>query len=101
DQADHASLKYAGDALKSMPKSQEMIFLTNKSNLSAGGDPIAAELSEEVQQVAVTALKALPSIPHGGVDVIVDPTDKTKCVVLEINATAEISFHSFTLEGKP
>src|SRR5699024_4074864 len=50
---------------------------------------------------SVNALKALPSIPHGGVDVIVDPTDKTKCVVREINATAEISFHSFPLEGKP
>src|SRR5699024_6785941 len=95
------SLKNAGYDLKSIPKKQETIFLRNKSNLSAGGDPIAAELSEEVQQVAVNALKALPSIPHGGVDVIVDPTDKTKCVVLEINATAEISFHSFPLEGKP
>ncbi len=49
----------------------------------------------------MNSLKALPSIPQGGVDVIVDPVDKRKCVVLEINATAEISFHPFPLEGNP
>lgn len=95
-------LKSQGYDINSIPEKGERVFLRDKSNLSSGGDPIEAtdELSEEVKQIAVDALKALPSIPHAGVDIIVDPDDNTKGVVLEANATAEIGFHLFPLEGK-
>lgn len=95
-------LKISGFNLDSIPAEGERVFLRDKSNLSTGGDPIEAtdELSEEVQQIAVDTLKALPSIPHAGVDIIVDPNNNTKGVVLEANATAEIGFHLFPLEGK-
>lgn len=95
-------LKSAGYDLKSIPKKDEKVFLRDKSNLSSGGDPIEAtdELSTEVRQIAVDTLKALPSIPHAGVDIIVDPKDNRKGVVLEVNATAEIGFHLYPLEGK-
>lgn len=96
------SLKKTGYKLDSIPQKNETVFLREKSNLSAGGEPIEAtdELTEEVQQIAVNALKALPSIPHAGVDIIVNPEDPNKGVVLEINATAEIGFHSFPLKGE-
>lgn len=96
-------LENLGYNLETVPKKGETVFLRNISNLSTGGDSISAtyELTDEVKKVAVNSLKALPSIPQGGVDVIVDPVDKRKCVVLEINATAEISFHPFPLEGNP
>lgn len=96
-------LEKGGYSLESIPAEGEKFFLREKSNLSSGGDPIEAthELTEEVQQIAVDALKALPSIPHAGVDVIVDPDDPTKGVILEVNATAEIGFHLYPLEGKP
>ena len=96
-------LKAKGYDEESIPAKDEKVFLRALINLSAGGDPIdeTADLTDEVKHIAVTALKALPSIPHAGVDVIVDPTDKTKGVVLEINATAEIAFHSFPLQGDP
>ncbi|WP_193065545.1 acylphosphatase [Oceanobacillus oncorhynchi] len=95
-------LERAGYNLESIPDKGEHIFLREKSNLSSGGDPIEAtdEISEEVKQIAVNALQALPSIPHAGVDIIVDPKDNRKGVVLEVNATAEISFHLFPLVGK-
>lgn len=95
-------LEKAGYNLDSIPKKGERVFLREKSNLSAGGDPIEAtdELTEEVQQIAVNALKALPSIPHAGVDIIVNPDNSKEAVVLEINATAEIGFHSFPLKGE-
>src|SRR5699024_7844758 len=81
----------------SIPKKNEKVFLREISNLSSGGDPIEAtdELSPEVQQIAIDSLKALPSIPHAGVDIIVDPKDNKKGIVLEINATAEIGFHLY------
>jgi len=95
-------LKKQGYQMDSIPEKGETVFLREKSNLSSGGDPIEAteELTEEVQEIAVNALKALPSIPHAGVDIIVDPEDNKKGVVLEINATAEISFHTFPLIGE-
>ncbi|MCT1905528.1 acylphosphatase [Oceanobacillus sojae] len=95
-------LERVGYTLDSIPETDEQVFLREKSNLSSGGDPIEAtdELSEEVKQIAVNALQALPSIPHAGVDIIVDPQDGRKGVVLEANATAEIGFHLFPLEGK-
>ncbi|MBT2599379.1 acylphosphatase [Oceanobacillus sp. ISL-74] len=95
-------LKRVDYYLDSIPKEEEQVFLREKSNLSSGGDPVEAteELSEQIRQLAVDALKALPSIPQGGVDIIVDPTDNNKGVVLEINATAEIGFHPFPLTGK-
>ncbi|WP_368901448.1 acylphosphatase [Oceanobacillus oncorhynchi] len=95
-------LERAGYTITSVPKEGEQVFLREKSNLSSGGDPIEAtdELSNEVKQIAVDSLKALPSIPHAGVDIIVESKDNTKGVVLEVNATAEIGFHLFPLIGK-
>lgn len=95
------SLKEKGYSLDSIPAKDEVVFLRKKSNLSAGGDPIEAtdELTPGVKKIAVDTLKALPSIPHAGVDIIVDPESTDKGVVLEVNATAEIAFHLFPLEG--
>ncbi|WP_339234601.1 acylphosphatase [Oceanobacillus sp. FSL W7-1281] len=95
-------LERAGYTLDDIPGKGEQVFLREKSNLSSGGDPIEAtdELSDEVKQIAVNGVKALPSIPHAGIDIIVDPRDNRKGVVLEINGTAEIGFHLFPLEGK-
>lgn len=96
-------LKTQGYDENSIPSKNKKVFLRGLSNLSAGGDSIdeTDELTAEIKQVAVNALKAMPSIPHAGVDIIVDPIDNTKGVVLEINATAEIAFHLFPLKGKP
>lgn len=62
-----------------------------------GGDSIdcTKEISNEVKALAVGALKSIKDIPHAGVDIIIDPSDNTKGVVLEINGTAEIGLHSF------
>src|SRR5699024_11141590 len=56
-------LKRAGYDENSIPPKGEQVFLREKSNLSSGGDPIEEtdELSEEVKQLAVDALKSLPS----------------------------------------
>ncbi|WP_416147723.1 acylphosphatase [Salipaludibacillus sp. HK11] len=95
-------MKRVGYDVNSVPKSGEQVFLREKSNLSSGGDPIEAtdELSKDIRQMAVDALKALPSIPHAGVDIIVDPTSNDQGVVLEVNATAEIGFHLYPWSGK-
>lgn len=95
-------LRKEGYNLQSILEKGKQVFLREKSNLSSGGDPLEAtdKLTKEVKKLAVDAVKAIPMIPHAGVDVIVDPEDHRKGVVLEINSTAEIGFHYFPLEGK-
>lgn len=87
----------------SILEKNKKIFLRELSNLSTGGEPIdeTNEITPEVKQIAIDALKAMPSIPHAGVDVIISPENDKKAVVLEINATAEIAFHLFPLNNKP
>lgn len=96
-------LKKQGFDKNSTPKQNSIVFLREISNLSTGGEPIdeTEKITNEIKKIAVDALKALPSIHHGGVDVIVDKDDSRKGVVLEINATAEISFHLFPIKGTP
>lgn len=96
------ALEEKGLTLESVIGKGETLGLRKVSNLSAGGDPLDATdyLTDEVKQVAVDGLNALPSIPHAGVDVIVNPEDNTKGVILEVNATAEIAFHMFPWMGK-
>ena len=87
----------------SVPAKGKKVFLRTFSNLSAGGDPMdeTDQLPKEVKRIAIDTLKALPSIPHAGVDIIVDEDNPSESVVLEVNATAEIAFHLFPLSGKP
>lgn len=95
-------LQKVGYDENSILKRGEQIFLREKSNLSSGGDSIEAtdDLSEEVKSTAIKALKALPDIPHAGVDIIVNPTNNDDAVVLEINATAEIALHVYPVYGE-
>ncbi|MBU9712956.1 acylphosphatase [Evansella tamaricis] len=95
-------LETIGYTVHSIPQKEEVVYLREKSNLSSGGDPLDAtdELTPAIKQIAVNSLKALPSIPHAGVDIIVDPKSDKKGVVLEVNATAEIGFHLFPIKGE-
>lgn len=96
-------LKKNGYNLDSIPNKGEQVFLREKSNLSQGGDPIEAtdELSDSVKQLAVNALKVLPSIDHAGLDIIVNPNNRNEGTVIEINSKPEIAFHVFPLSGEP
>ena len=86
--------------LSSVPEQNQVIRLKGPANISAGGDPIDAteSLTDKVQKVAIAAVKSIPLLVHAGVDVIVHDDDVS---VLEVNATSDISMHTFPLEGTP
>lgn len=79
------------------------VKLRNISNLSKGGEPheVSSDIPKEIKDLAVKALKSLPGVAHGGVDVIIDPHDETKGTIIEINSVAEIVFHFYPLSGVP
>lgn len=81
----------------------EQVFIKNLTNLSSGGEGIDEThlISDEVKDMAVRALKSVDGMAQGGVDVIINPDDPKKCIVLEINATAEMPFHMYPTKGAP
>ena len=93
-----------GYDLSSVPKKGEYIQLRGKTNVSIGGDPIDVtdEISDEIKEIAVNALKAIPGLPHAGVDIIINENKNLSvpAVVLEINATAQIGGILYPLRGK-
>lgn len=95
-------LSRQGLMTSSIPDKGEQIFLRSTSNLSIGGEPfdVTDEVSDEVKRLAVNSLKAIGNMPHAGVDIIIDPDDETKGVVIELNPTAGITFHVFPYNGE-
>ncbi|UTR11807.1 acylphosphatase [Evansella sp. LMS18] len=97
-------LSKSGYTVDSIPPEGERIYLTEKSNISIGGDPIDVldELSEDIKDIAIKAMKAIPGLSHGSVDIITDSrkSEKDGAVVLEVNPTSQIGAILFPLKGK-
>src|SRR5690625_3542408 len=73
DQELHQMLQQKRYKLNSVPPNKEIVYLKSKNNISAGGDPIDVtdEVSDEIKQVAIDGVKAIPNLPHAGVDLMV------------------------------
>ncbi|WP_026691447.1 ATP-grasp domain-containing protein [Alteribacter aurantiacus] len=104
DQETLEFIQKGGFTLDSIPNKGEKVLLKEKTNVSAGGDPIDVtdNLPKELKDIAVNAVKAIPGLFHGGVDIIVDidaPVEKS-AVVIELNPTAQIGGILFPVEGK-
>lgn len=90
----------SGYTFESIPSKGEVVYLTGKSNISTGGDPIDSldSLPDSIKETAVKALKAVPGLAHAAIDLIIDGTGRG--VILEINPTAQIGSLLFPLQGK-
>ncbi|MBP2257431.1 acylphosphatase [Virgibacillus alimentarius] len=97
-------IQSAGYTMESIPEKGEKIYLRQKTNVSSGGDPIDVtdELSDEIKQIAIHALKAVPGLAHGGVDIIINEgnVNRHPAVVIELNPTAQIGGALYPLRGK-
>ncbi|MED3655571.1 acylphosphatase [Heyndrickxia sporothermodurans] len=97
-------LQDAGYTFESIPEKGEQIFLRKKTNVSSGGDPVDVTdtLSTEIKKIAINALKAVPNLCQGGVDIIINEGDVVTdaAVVIELNPTAQIGGALFPLKGK-
>ncbi|MCR6112292.1 acylphosphatase [Bacillus sp. A301a_S52] len=93
-------LKKQDKTVDDIANKDELIFLRGLNNISSGGDSIDVtdELPSYFKQVAVNTVKAVPGLIHAGIDVIIKDKNIT---VIEINATAGITLHSFPMYGRP
>jgi D-alanine-D-alanine ligase-like ATP-grasp enzyme/acylphosphatase len=84
---------------ESVPELGEQVFLTNKSNISIGGDSEEAldALSKDIIQASIKALNAIPGLPHGALDIIVN---ENGVYVIEVNPTPQIGSLLFPAKGK-
>lgn len=93
-----------GYTVDTIPKEGERVFLSEKSNISLGGDPIDVldELPDVVKETAVRAIQAVPGLIHGAVDLIVhrDKPIEEAVYVIELNPTAQLGGILFPIEGK-
>src|SRR5699024_4218184 len=94
----------SGYTLDTVPPRGEVIYSSNKGNISLGGDPIDVlnELSDDTKKTAVNALRAIPGLVHGAVDVILDTDEngKESCSVIELNPTAQLGGILFPIKGE-
>ncbi|MEC5425930.1 acylphosphatase [Virgibacillus sp. C22-A2] len=97
-------IQSTGYTLDSIPNKGEQIYLRQKTNVSSGGDPIDVtdSLPEEYKTIAINAIKAVPGLYHGGVDIIVNENRdlSAPAVVIELNPTAQIGGILYPLKGK-
>lgn len=87
-------------SLDSVVPKGRIVYLKSKNNVTAGGDPIdiTDEISDEIKNIAVDAVKAIPNLPNAGVDLMAN-LEKNKATVIEINSQANIRTHLFPLGG--
>lgn len=95
----------SGYTLQSIPEKDEVIYVSDKGNISIGGDPIDVldELSDDMKQLAVDALQAIPGLTHGAVDLMIEKSadGKENGYIIELNPTAQLGGILFPLKGTP
>lgn len=94
-------LKRKNYTLDSIPDADEVVYLKTKNNVSAGGDSIDVtdQVSENIKSIAIAAANSFPSLPHCGLDMMVNEEEDTG-VIIELNSRAHITQHLFPMEGK-
>src|SRR5690625_4504056 len=94
------TLKKQDLGVDDVPEKGKKIYVRNVANISTGGDPVdvTETLPSDIKNIAIDALSSITNFIHGGIDILVDSA--SQCRVIEINPTADISMHIFTMEGK-
>jgi D-alanine-D-alanine ligase-like ATP-grasp enzyme/L-alanine-DL-glutamate epimerase-like enolase superfamily enzyme/acylphosphatase len=98
-------LEKQGLTFTSVPDAGQRVVLTVAGNLSQGGDSIEVldETHPSLLEVAVAAVRAIPGLPHAGVDFLVQdlrlPIDEQAAGICEINSTPGQTANDFPLYG--
>lgn len=101
DRETRTLLKRSNYTLDTVLPDGEVFYLKTKNNVSAGGDSVdlTDEVSDRIKSIAIEAANSFPSLPHCGLDMIVDE-ENDKGAVIELNSRAHITQHLFPMYGK-
>lgn len=101
DQELKSMIAKKGYSLDSVPNRGELVYLKTKNNITSGGDPVDGtdELTENIKEIAINAVKSIPNLIHAGVDILFNK-ELNRAVVIEINSQPNTRLSLFPLEGK-
>lgn len=106
DDAMQKYLKLQKLSLSNIPKTGKTIYLRKNANISTGGDSIdrTDDAHKSLKHIAIKAIKAIPGLCFGGVDIMTKDIKKNQgindYIILEINASAGFDIHTFPYMGK-
>src|SRR5690625_2104176 len=90
--------------MESVPAENELVYLSDISNISIGGDPIDIydNISDELKETAIQAFKAIPGLVQGAIDFMIHKDEKGNelAYVIELNPTSQLGGILFPIEGK-
>lgn len=83
-----AKLKADGRSLDMVPNSGQSILLSSISNVGYGGETanLTDLVSDEIKETATAAVRAIPGLTTGGVDVMAESLDTANPRVIEVNS---------------
>lgn len=83
-----AKLKADGRTLDMVPAAGQSILLSSISNVGHGGETanLTDLVSDEIKETATAAVRAIPGLTTGGVDVMAETLDTKKPRVIEVNS---------------
>lgn len=96
------NIEKAGYAVDGVLEKNKQLFLSGKSNISAGGESIDAtdSIPEFFKETAIKARTAIPGLRQCGIDFLV--SDNFQGInVIEINSRAQIGAHVYPAIGQP
>lgn len=101
-QVDERILSNQGLALDSRVEEGRIVFLNGTNNVSQGGYSVDTTdlLSSDFKDLAVQAVRAIPNLNIGGVDIISESFDVDSAYLIEINADAVIWLHQHPSYGE-
>lgn len=102
DESTESFLRRCNLSLKSIPETDEVVLLTQISNLTFGGESIDVtdELSEEIKQLAIQSVASVPGLYTAGVDIMTEDYLNGEGYVIEINTNSNLTMHHMPYKGE-
>lgn len=96
------SLEQKGLSKDYVPDKNEVIMLSEISNLTHGGESIDIThvLSKNIKQLAINAAASIPGLYSTGIDIMTEDYKNGDGYIIEMNTSANLTMHHLPLKGK-
>lgn len=88
-------------SLAGIPENKEVVFLTEMSNLTFGGESIDITniISNDIKKLAINAAASIPGLYSTGIDIMTNDYQNGIGYIIEMNTSANLTMHHLPLKG--
>jgi len=88
-------------SLAGIPENKEVVFLTEMSNLTFGGESIDITniISNDIKKLAINAAASIPGLYSTGIDIMTNDYENGIGYIIEMNTSANLTMHHLPLKG--